>query len=89
MDVEKLFSSFETLKRISTFAKYPNECILPCTFADAGFIYSGQEAKSDEVCCVVCKIKIWNWVEGDNPMEKHQKEKCEYVELWRKKKKVI
>ncbi|KAK0147018.1 E3 ubiquitin-protein ligase XIAP [Merluccius polli] len=46
--------------------------------ARAGFYFTGP---ADRVCCFSCKIKVENWNEGDQPVERHKmvSPKCSFL----------
>lgn len=49
--------------------KYPNKDICIKDLARAGFMYEGD---GDCVRCPVCKIRVKDWVRGDNPITYHK-----------------
>ena len=66
-------------ERLGTFNIWPKESpALIKELVDAGFFYSGT---ADLVTCFACGIKIGEWHEGDNPLEKHEREniECSYL----------
>lgn len=67
-----LFSTLDlTLEadRIRTFKNWKVPFVCARRMAAAGLYYTNIK---DKVKCVFCKIEIQNWIEGDNPAERHK-----------------
>ena len=49
--------------------KFPNTNVRFFDLAKAGFIYEGDD---DVVRCCNCKIRIMDWMAGDDPVQVHK-----------------
>lgn len=70
-------------QREKTFRHWPPALKqTPRMMLDAGFFYSG---KYDRVICYYCGLKIFGWLEGDDPWTKHNtgSTSCALVQLWK------
>lgn len=64
--------------RLKSYANWPLRYMDSAKMAAAGFYYTG---KDDRVRCFECKIELYNWLDGDDPMKDHKRWRggCRFV----------
>ncbi|XP_012227195.1 death-associated inhibitor of apoptosis 1-like [Linepithema humile] len=55
--------------RLESFKNWPITYIKPEKLAAAGFYFTGQD---DKVKCFDCRLELYKWKEGDDPMMNHR-----------------
>lgn len=70
VDIENVIMDKE-LSRLATFATFPTYAVAvyPTQLAGNGYFYTGS---GDEIECYVCHIRISQWIERDNPDDRHK-----------------
>lgn len=65
-------------ERLKSFDGWPVSFLSPSSMASAGFYYMKRE---DIVRCAFCGVEVGCWVEGDNPMQDHERwsPSCRFV----------
>ena len=68
-------------QRLATFKNWPteNKGPKPLELAISGFFYCGE---SDQVQCFSCKLKLYNWKEGESVWREHAKWESYCSFLW-------
>ncbi|XP_046558234.1 baculoviral IAP repeat-containing protein 2-like [Haliotis rubra] len=70
--------------RLITYIQWPLHLPqTPATLAAAGFYHKPCVEKPDRVQCAYCKVKLYNWLEEDDPWITHAKTSpsCPYISL--------
>lgn len=70
VDIENVTMDKE-LSRLATFATFPTYAVAvyPTQLAANGYFYTGS---GDEIECYVCHIRINQWIDRDNPDDRHK-----------------
>lgn len=76
--VQDLFSYFDEGERLTSFEGWPVTFLSARTMAAAGFYFLKRE---DIVRCAFCGVEVGSWVEGDDPMQDHERwsPSCRFV----------
>lgn len=64
--------------RLESFRNWPVPYMEPSRLAAAGFYFTGE---ADIVKCFECRIEIYKWLKGDDPMADHKRESpnCRFI----------
>lgn len=76
--VQEIFLFSNERERIKSFEGWPVPFLNASTMAAAGFYYLKRE---DIVRCAFCGVEVGSWVEGDDPMQDHERwaPSCRFV----------